>query len=161
MEKELNAKHIAVDRVLDEFNLTGDKEDGYISQKSFFKVNEIITKRAEKILKKGKLVIFDGNFYWKSVIEDLTKRLKFPHYIFTLKAPVETCISRDKERGKTHGAGAARAVYKKSTSFAIGNIINNENKTVSQTIKEIKAKSHYFLLQEALTLTNQEQKLRI
>lgn len=140
LAKELDAKYIAVDRVLDEFNLTGDKEDGYISQKSFFKVNEIIKKRAEKILKKGMPVIFDGNFYWKSVVDDLVKKLKFQHYIFTLKAPVETCIARDKEREKTHGAGAARAVYKKSTSFKIGTIINTENKTINQTIKEIKTK---------------------
>ena len=41
LAKDIGAEYFAVDRVLDEFNLTKDKEDGYISQKSFFKANEI------------------------------------------------------------------------------------------------------------------------
>ncbi|HLC78356.1 MAG TPA: AAA family ATPase [Candidatus Nanoarchaeia archaeon] len=140
LAEELGAEYFAVDRVLDEYDLTKYKEEGYIAQKSFFKVNEILVKRTEKILQKGKPVIFDGNFYWKSVIEDLIGKLNYPHYVFTLKAPIEKCIARDKERGKTHGAGAARAVYKKSTSFSFGIVIDNENKSVKETLNEIKAK---------------------
>jgi len=138
LTKQLNAKYLAVDRVLDEYNLTEDKEEGYISQKSFFKANEIIAKRAKKLLKKNRPVIFDGNFYWKSAVEDLISRLNYKHYVFTLKASVETCINRDVERGKTHGKDAAIVVHKKSTSFSYGIVIDTENKTVDETLEEIK-----------------------
>ena len=140
LAKELNAEYIAVDRILDEHNLTKDWEDGYISQKSFLKVNEIVSERAKKLLNKNKPVIFDGNFYWKSQLEDLISRLNYPHYVFTLKAPVETCINRDEERGKTHGEDAARVVYKKSTSFEYGIPIETEGKSVEETLKKIRGK---------------------
>lgn len=135
--KILKAKYFAVDRYLDKNNLTNDWEDGYISQRSFFKANEIITKEAKPLLKKGKRIVFDGNFYWKSVIDDLISKLKYPHYVFTLKAPLRVCIERDSKRNKTHGKDAAKAVYKKSTSFTYGIGINTENKTPDQTVKEI------------------------
>jgi tRNA uridine 5-carbamoylmethylation protein Kti12 len=137
LSKKLKAEVFAVDRVLDEFGLTKDKEAGYISQKSFFKANEIITERAKPLLDKGKNIIFDGNFYWKSAVDDLIGKLNYPHHVFTLKASVETCIARDEERGKTHGADAARAVHKKSTEFAYGIIIDTENKTAEEVVKEI------------------------
>jgi shikimate kinase len=35
LSKKLNAEYFAVDRILDEHNLTKDKEKGYVSQKSF------------------------------------------------------------------------------------------------------------------------------
>ena len=137
LSKKLGAKYFAVDIVLDEYDLTRYKEEGYIAQKSFFKANEIIAERARKFLEANKTVIFDGNFYWKSAIEDLIKRLKYPHHVFTLKAPVETCIARDEERGKTHGEDAARAVYKKSTEFNYGIGIDTENKTPKETLEKI------------------------
>lgn len=140
LAKELNAEHISVDRVLDEYNLTKNREDGYISQKSFFKANEITAPKAKHILEKGRPIIFDGNFYWKSQIDDLISRLNYPHYVFTLKAPVETCISRDEERRKTHGEDAARAVYKKSTSFKYGIPIETKGKSVVETLTMIRRK---------------------
>ena len=138
LSKILNAKYFAVDRVLDEHNLTNDKEAGYISQRSFIKANEIIAPEAKRILDSGKPVVFDGNFYWKSQIDDLIKRLDFPHHVFTLKAPLEVCIARDEERGKTHGADAARAVYKKSTEFDYGNVIDI-NRPLDECVKDILA----------------------
>ena len=137
LAKDIGAEYFAVDRVLDEFDLTKDKEEGYISQKSFFKVNEIIAQRADKFLRRGKAVIFDGNFYWESAIEDLISKLDYAHLVFTLKASVDTCISRDEERGKTHGEMATRVVHKKSTSFDYGIVIDTESKTPEKTLSEI------------------------
>jgi len=137
LSKILKAKYYAVDRVLDEHDLTKELEDGYISQKSFFKANEIIVERAEKFLRRGKPVIFDGNFYWKSAIEDLISRLDYANLVFTLKASVDTCIARDEERGKTHGEMVARVVHKKSTSFDYGIVIDTESKTPEKTLSEI------------------------
>lgn len=120
LAKALDAEYIAVDIILDEHDLTGDHEDGYISQKSFLKTNEIVTPKAHELLSRGKIVIFDGNFYWKSQIEDLIQKLNYPHYVFTLKVPLQVCIERDSGRKNPHGADAATAVYKKSTSFDYG-----------------------------------------
>lgn len=136
LTKKLNAKYIAVDRILDEHDLTKDKEAGYISQKSFIKANEIIASKAEKTLQSGVPVVFDGNFYWKSQIDDLIKRLNFPNYVFTLKAPLNVCLERDHQRRKTYGDNAVRAVYRKSSEFDYG-IIIDATKPLDDCVKEI------------------------
>ena len=121
--------------------MTDDKEDGYISQKSFLKANEIILPDVKRSLKEGKSVIIDGNFYWKSQIEDLIKKLNYTHYVFTLKVPLEVCIKRDQERSKTHGSDAALVVYNKSTEFDFGNIIDATmpmSEVVDEILRQIK-----------------------
>ena len=134
--EKLRAEYIPIDRILDEYNLTKDKEAGYISQKSFLKANEIVAQKAKKSLQNGIPVVFDGNFYWKSQIDDLIKKLDLPHHIFTLKAPLEVCIARDNQREKKYGEDAVRAVYKKSTEFDYG-IIIDVNKPLKDCINEI------------------------
>lgn len=131
-----DARVFLVDRVLDDYGLTSDKEDGYISQKSFLKANEILAPEAEKLLSRGIPVIFDGNFYWKSQIDDLINRLSFKHQVFTLKAPMELCIKRDLERDKTHGKDAAEVVFKKSTQFSYGKEIDVAQ-SLAQCVDEI------------------------
>lgn len=136
----LNAKLFAVDRILDEYNLTSDKEAGYISQKSFFKVNEIIVPEAKKSLEMGVPVIFDGNFYWKSQVDGLIKKLKFPHVVYTLKVPLDICIQRDMSRDKTHGKDAATVVYKKSTEFTYGieiDVTQPINKCIEEMVSSL------------------------
>ncbi|MFH1649822.1 MAG: AAA family ATPase [Candidatus Woesearchaeota archaeon] len=136
LASELGAKYFEVDRVLDEQGLTKDKEEGYVSQRSFKKVNEIIASDATSALELGATVVFDGNFYWKSQIEDLIERLDYPHFVFTLVAPLELCIERDKNRNKTHGEDAARAVYAKSTQFQYG-IPIDVDKHLAECVSEI------------------------
>lgn len=138
LAKSINGEYIAYDRILEEYDLTKDKEQGYISQKSFFKANEIASKRAKKLLYGRKSVVFDGNFYWKSQIDDLISKLNYKNYVFTLKAPLKICIERDAKRKKKYGKDAVEAVYKKSTSFDYGEIIDTENKTVEEVVEEIK-----------------------
>lgn len=137
LEKELGGKHIAVDAALDEHHLTGDTEDGYISQASFKKANEIIAPTAEKLLKAGTPVIFDGNFYWQSAIEDLIARLPYPHAVFTLTASVEICRERDAAREHPHGIDAVGAVYDKSMSFTYG-IMIDAAQSLEECITEIR-----------------------
>jgi adenylate kinase family enzyme len=136
LAKIINAKYFEVDRVLDDNNLTSDKEEGYVSQKSFIKANELITQEATNILTEKTPIIFDGNFYWKSQIDDLINRLDFPHYVFTLKAPLKICIERDAKRDKAHGKDAAMVVYNKSTQFTYGTEID-VSKNINECLKEI------------------------
>src|SRR3989338_6162821 len=117
------------------------KEEGYISQKSFLKVNKIVEPMSRELLERGKTVIFDGNFYWKSQIEDLVHRLNYPHYVFTLKAPLIVCIKRDSKRNKPNGKDAAIVVYKKTTSFDYG-ININITLPLNKAIREIMSHLH-------------------
>lgn len=136
LSKILKAKYIAIDRVLDEYDLAKDIEDGYISERSFLKANEIIAPKVRSFFSKSQPVIIDGNFYRKSQIDDLIKRLDFTHYIFTLKAPLEVCIERDSKRKQTHGEEATRAVYKKAVEFDYG-IVIDVDRNLQECIEEI------------------------
>jgi predicted kinase len=136
LAKRLNAKYISVDKTLKRYGLENDWEDGYISQKSFKLANDIIVSGALKALESGKPAIFDGNFYWKSQIKDLVKKINFQHQVFTLKAPLLVCIARDNNRKKPHGKDAAYAVHKKSTEFDEG-ISIDVNKPLNECVKEI------------------------
>ena len=138
LAKRLNAKYVSYDRILDEHSLDKiDKEIGYIPSDNFKEANKIIVPKIKKSLENGNIVVFDGNFYWKSQIEDLLDRLDCPYKVFTLEASLETCIERDKNREKSHGEDAARAVYKKSTGFNYGVNINTENKSSEEVVREI------------------------
>jgi tRNA uridine 5-carbamoylmethylation protein Kti12 len=138
LSKQLDAKVFSVDKVLAENNLEEDKEDGYISQKSFKTANKIIVPKAQKSLDAKTPVIIEGNFYWKSQIKDLESSINFPHYIFTLKAPLSICIERDQNRSKPHGKIAAEVVYNKSTEFEYGIVVDVE-KSLDDCVKEIRS----------------------
>ncbi len=138
LSKSLNAKYISIDMILEEYGLDKVKADAEcIPAKNFIKADEIIIPEANKSLKKGKKVVFDACFYHKQHIEHLTQRLNYPHQVFTLKASLETCIKRDKNRKKTHGKEAAKAVYKLVSRFDYGISVNTDNKTINEVVKEI------------------------
>ena len=137
LTNKLKGEYFSVDKILEKYKLGHDIEDGNISQKSFLKTNEILAPQAKKFLDKNIPVIFDGNFYWLSHIEDLVQKLNVKNYIFTLHAPLNTCIQRDKDRVKTYGVAAARAVYKRSTGLDYGVAIKtnqSENSVVDKII---------------------------
>lgn len=112
---ELRAQYISIDRVLDEHDLW---YDGRLSE--FLRVNVIVARQATTRLKQRTPVVLDGNFYWKTQIKDLERRLPYPHFVFTLKAPLNVCIERDARRAEPHGVRAAREVYTKSTRVVCG-----------------------------------------
>lgn len=125
LSKFLNAEHISIDKVLDENKLDkADPEAGGIPVDNFIKANEIVLQNAKEKLAKGKVVIFDACFYYQEPIEHLIKNLPYPHYVFTLKVPVEECIKRDSVRNLVYGEDAARAVYSMVSRFDYGRIID-------------------------------------
>lgn len=132
----INAEYINIDEILAKYELDQDKEDGYISQKSFKKANELISPYVKSKLSQKQPVVIDGNFYWESQIKDLNKRIKYPYYIFTLKAPLKTCIKRDAQRNPPHGEEAAEAVFLKVTEFDIGALID-VTKPLETSVNEI------------------------
>ena len=135
LAKKLKAKYFSVDDLVEQVK-GKDREEGYISQRRFKKANDLIVPVARELLKKGKIVIIDGNFYWKSQIVDLIEKLDFPYSVFTLKAHLEVCIERDSKRKTPHGKDAAFVVHKKVSEFDYG-INIDATKPLEKSIKEI------------------------
>jgi len=125
LARKLNANYISVDDVLEKNRLDDiDPEIGCIPAKNFIKANEMMLPQARKDLEGGKIVIFDACFYHKEPIEHLIKELPYQSFVFTLKAPLETCIERDMRRGKTHGEAAAKDVHRLVSRFDYGTVID-------------------------------------
>jgi len=127
----VRAEYLSVDRVLDEYDIW---YAGRLAE--FLKVNEVVARSARRLLKKGSSVILDGNFYWKTQIRDLVKRLDHRHFVFTLTAPLSVCIRRDAQREVPHGTQAAREVFAKSTRFDFG-IDVDATQPLERTVREI------------------------
>jgi adenylate kinase family enzyme len=111
---EVGAEVVSIDSILESWEWDGGSES------LFLKANVVGAQKGRAILERETPVIFDGNFYWRSVIEDLVARLPFDHRIFTLTVPLEVCIERDKARSLSYGEEGARAVFAKVTSFNYG-----------------------------------------
>lgn len=133
---DLNAHYVSIDSVLEENHLDEGEEDG-ISLKTFIKGNELVLPEIRKALEEGKSIIIDGCFYHKEQIEHFIQNVDASAFVFTLKAPLETCIERDKGREKSYGEGAAWAVHGMVSKFDYGKVINTEGKTLEETTEEI------------------------
>lgn len=106
----LDAEYVSIDSLLKKNGL--DKITGRcIPLKNFIKADELILANVKSILKQGRIVVFDGNFYHKGHIEHILQRLGKPYFVFTLFCHLETCIIRDRTRKKSYGEGATSAVY--------------------------------------------------
>lgn len=139
LAQDLRAEHISIDDILDEHGLDqADPEIGGISAANFIKANEIVLPGVKDALKNGKVVVFDGCFYHKEAIDHLIDNLPYPHYVFTLKAPVEMCITRDKGRSKTYGEDAARVVHMFVSKFDYGINIDASG-TFENTVEAIRS----------------------
>jgi shikimate kinase len=138
LASELHGEYVDIDKILDENGLDEISEDeGCIPAENFIKADNLILPELKKKLQNKQPVIFDACFYHKEHVEHLIDNLPFPHYVFTLKAPVEVCIKRDSEREKTHGEGAAQAVHYLVSRFDYGTVIDTNGKTIDETFKEI------------------------
>lgn len=137
LAKKLMAQHVRIDQALDKLGINEvDEVEGCILAASFMKAIESVLPEAKESLEKGQIVIFDGCFYHQEALEHLLGLLKFPHYVFTLKAPVELCIERDRQREKSYGEDATRAVHKLVSRFDYGTNID-VSESINQAIDNI------------------------
>lgn len=132
----LDALYISIDSILEENQLDQAGEEG-IPIRNFIKGNGIVLPKIKEVLAQKQMVIIDGCFYHKEQIEHFIQNLDAPTFIFTLKAPLEICIARDKGREKFYGEGAAWAVHGMVSEFDYGTIINTEGRTSEETTEEI------------------------
>ena len=119
LAEALGATVVSIDRILEEHDLE-EWVDGYISVESFVRANAWALRAAEEPLGRGAPVVVDGNFYWETQLRDLVDRLAHGSYVFTLVAPVEVCIERDRRRVHPLGEEAVHEVYAKATTFTWG-----------------------------------------
>jgi shikimate kinase len=137
LARKLDGAYISIDGLLAEHGLDKVEEDKNIPVENFVKANEIAMPDVKARLNAGDVVIFDGNFYYQESIEYLVQNLPGPCYAFTLKAPLETCIARDRQRARVYGEGAATAVHNLVSRFDYGITIDTDGKTATQVVQDI------------------------
>lgn len=135
LAKLLNAEYFSFDTVLEENGL--DRKDDNFTAEDFIKADNIILPKAKKELSRDKIIIFDGCFYFKEQIVHLQENLPFKGFIFSLKASLATCIRRDSRRKRVYGEKAAEAVYELVNKFDYGVVIDTEDKTEVEVVRNI------------------------
>jgi len=134
---KLNADRVQIDYVLSEHKLDlHEDNEASIPAANFIKGLDFVLSDVREKLDHEKIVIFDGCFYHKEVMDYLLKNLPYPYFLFTLKAPLEICIERDKNRSVTLGEDAARAVYSLTSGLDFGEIIDTV-KPLEESINKI------------------------
>jgi len=136
--KELKADYISLDDVLSENGLdkVGLGQES-IPATNFIMANGIILPRARESLTQKKILVLDGNFYHQAQISDLVTNIQFPYFAFTLKAPLETCIARDRSRKRSYGEDAAQAVHNLVSRFEYGTSIDTDGRNADEVVREI------------------------
>jgi dephospho-CoA kinase len=139
LAETIGGEYFSIDDLLKEHNLDNiDKNEACIPARNFIKATKFILSRARECLENKQIVIFDGNFYHKEQIEDLIENLsKYQHFIFTLSAPLDICIDRDKKRKNTYGEGAAIAVYNLVSKVKYGINIETNNNSIEEVTNMI------------------------
>ena len=135
LAKVLHAEYISIDTALDNHGLT--KTDSDYTSEDFIKSHEYIIPEAKEKLSQGKILIFDGNFYFINQIKHLIQNLDTDNVVFTLKAPLQVCIKRDRKRQQSYGKEATRAVYNLVSKFDYGISIDTNKKTIEKIIEEM------------------------
>ncbi|HBS48385.1 TPA: hypothetical protein DEO28_00280 [Candidatus Dependentiae bacterium] len=137
LAKSLNGYHISLDEILAKHGLDYIASETCISENKMLAANKIVIPIAKEKLAAGQIVIFDESFYHKSPIEDLISQLKFPYFVYTLKADLEICVARNKQRTNPLDEQAIKDVFKLVSKFDYGIVINTNNQTIDEIMNEI------------------------
>jgi len=134
---DTGAEYFSVDRELEDRGLdrVGPDEE-CIPVRNFLAAQEAILPSIRASLVRDRPVIIDGNFYHREQIDHLVRALPFPNAIFTLEAPLEVCIARDRARDKPLGEAATRAVHHLVSQFSAGITIDS-TKSVGEVLSAI------------------------
>jgi predicted kinase len=123
LARGLGAKYVSIDRILEAHALEV-WERGLISAGSFHRANAFAVREARAAFARDRPIVVDGNFYHRSALEDLRRRLDGPIRIFTLEAPLSVCIARDAGRSPSYGEESAGAVYAACHRFRAGRTVD-------------------------------------
>jgi thymidylate kinase len=107
----LGGAYVSIDALLERHDWDGGSET------LFLRTNEDAAREALPSLERRSPVVFDGNFYWPSAIDDLARRLPYPHAVYALRVPLDICVERDRARPLSYGEEATREVFAKVRPF--------------------------------------------
>jgi predicted kinase len=129
------AHHIPIDTVKKRLGLKN-------SYPEKLEANKAIIKEALQYLKEGTPVIIDEVIYYEKQLEEL-KKIPYECHLFTLNAPLEICLERNKKRRekgirKTSDADIT-LVHNLTSALKRGMEITTHDKSIDETMKEILA----------------------
>lgn len=133
----LDGYYISFDKILRDNDLDYIPGEKCIPESKFLAANKIVIPITQKMLFNKQIVVFDGNFYHKSQIEDLITKLDNPYFVFTLKANLNECLTRNKAREYPLNKQSVKDVFELVSKFDYGTIIDTNNKTVKEITDEI------------------------
>lgn len=142
----LDARVVSVDRILDEQGLEDweDHDDGTycITEESFLRANTFVIAEVRHIAATGHPAVVDGNFYWRSALDDLASRHEGTCRVFTLKVPLATCVERNKGREQPIGDEKdVKMVFDMVTSFDAGTSVDasgTAQEAVSRIVSDLR-----------------------
>ncbi len=137
LANRLSATYLSVDDLLSKHGLDqAPKGAECIPLDNFIKGHNLIMSDLKQSLENSIIVIIDACFYHLDAIKHFENNLSFKNFTFNLKAPVEVCIQRDKNRKLSYGEGAATWVHRLVNRFDYG-IDIDVTKDFEQIINEI------------------------
>ncbi len=125
VSQRLHGRYISLDEVLHEQRLDQLAEGSYcIPLKNFLKANQRLRSLLRSEASENNATIVDGCFYHREAYDDLLSSFSPPQATFTLQAPIDVCIERDRLRKNPLGEEAARAVYYLTSKLVLGEILD-------------------------------------
>ncbi|MFH0804700.1 MAG: AAA family ATPase [Patescibacteria group bacterium] len=134
---QLNGVYLSVDTVLADHGLDQIVEGSYaISLNNFVRANQLLQPAILAVIATNRPAVVDGCFYHREALDDLLRSVPPPHAVFTLRAPLEVCIERDRLREKPLGEEAARAVYHLTSKLTLGTVLD-ATEPIDQNVERI------------------------
>lgn len=127
----IRGAYISIDDLLERYEWDGGSEG------LFLRTNEDAAREARPALDRRAPVVFDGNFYWPKAIDDLARRLPYPHAVYALRVPLRVCVERDRDRVPSYGEAATREVYEKVRPVP-GEVEIDGNRPVGEAVAAIR-----------------------
>ncbi|MBI2629597.1 AAA family ATPase [Candidatus Pacearchaeota archaeon] len=120
------------------------------SEPEKLEANKAVLQDARTHLSQGQIVIIDEVLYYKSQLSQLMNNLPFPHYVFSLKVPLEVCLARNVER-RNNGSRKmsdddVKEVYDLVSKLNYGIEINTHNRSIEDSLTEIISHFVYLIL---------------
>jgi len=137
LAKRLRGIAIHLDVELEQRGLDTAGDHYCIPVENFLEALRVLRADLQYHLASGTSVIIDGCFYHEEMLDYLDERVDAPTTVYTLHASLETCITRDRERGKPIGEESIRAVHKLASRVAIGTTIDTEGRGVEKVIEQL------------------------
>ena len=133
LARAIRAEVVSIDAILETLDWDGGSEE------LFLRANLEAAARVRALTDRGVPAVVDGNFYWRSVADDLEARVSVPCVIFSLQVPLEVCLERDRNRPLSYGLEATREVYEKVARVSLGTPIDG-SQPLDRIVAEIRSK---------------------